>query len=330
MIVYLVAGALLAAENPCTCPQDCGSECGDGWCCDGEDPCSCPVDCGTCGLMGTLAGAGDIANSNGIAEDTAVLLDGVCAGRGDECVVATFGDNAYPDGRCRDFERYYEPTWGRHKTRTCPTPGNHDYATRDASGYFDYFYTMPRCVDPTAPSSCGASSGAIGAVAEGWYAYDLGGWRIYALNSNCGEVDCGEQEAWLRQDLAAAPGCVAAYWHHARWTDEELHDDDDRTGALVRALVEHGGDLLLVGHSHNYQRFGGRDALGAPDPVDGIVQVVAGTGGTWLRDFGPLDPDTQSAHVAHGVVVCDLWPTGYECEFVTIDGSVLDAFSGGC
>jgi hypothetical protein len=102
----------------------------------------------------------------------------------------------YSDGTAAEFAQCYTPTWGRHRDRTRPAPGNHDYHTSGASAYFDYF---------------GAAAGTRG---EGYYAYDLGPWRVYSLNSN---IDMSEQADWLRADLAANPrDCVAAYWHHPR------------------------------------------------------------------------------------------------------------------
>src|SRR5438034_2557080 len=76
------------------------------------------------------------------------------------------GDNAYPDGSSTVYKNCYNPTWGRFKARTKPVPGNHDYLTSGASGYFNYF---------------GSAAGASG---KGYYSYDLGTWHIVALNSN--------------------------------------------------------------------------------------------------------------------------------------------------
>ena len=46
---------------------------------------------------------------------------------------------------------------------------------------------------------------AAGKPSLGYYSYDLNGWHIVALNSNCNQIACGEGSAqanWLRQDLA--------------------------------------------------------------------------------------------------------------------------------
>lgn len=79
-----------------------------------------------------LVGAGDIAVCSDLsgAQATAKLIDGVPG------IVFVLGDLAYPDGRPEDFANCYDATWGRHKARTRPSLGNHDYHTPRAAGYF--------------------------------------------------------------------------------------------------------------------------------------------------------------------------------------------------
>jgi hypothetical protein len=119
----------------------------------------------------------------------------------------TLGDNVYPYGSAENFRDCYDPTWGKHKKRTKPSLGNHEYydqnynMTTAAGPYFDYF---------------GARAGARG---EGYYSYDRGAWHIVALNSNCGMVGGCESDSpqgrWLRNDLAnnANHQCTMAYFH---------------------------------------------------------------------------------------------------------------------
>ena len=74
-----------------------------------------------------FVGAGDIARCNGSGDEaTANLLDGIPG------TVFTTGDNAYEDGTTANFNECYNPSWGRHKARTMPTPGNHEYRTANA------------------------------------------------------------------------------------------------------------------------------------------------------------------------------------------------------
>src|SRR5688572_18798047 len=111
------------------------------------------------GQTAVLAGAGDIGMC-GVpgAEATAQLLDRIAG------TIFTVGDNAYPSGTQADFRNCYDPTWGRHRERTRPTPGNHDYETPGAAPFFAYF---------------GASAGPPGL---GYYTYTAGSWQVIALN----------------------------------------------------------------------------------------------------------------------------------------------------
>src|SRR5262245_2996558 len=207
-----------------------------------------------------LAAAGDIATcmSDG-DEATAQLLDRL------DGIVVTLGDHAYEAGTPIEFAACYDPSWGRHKARTRPTPGNHDYLTPGASGYFEYF---------------GAPAGD---PRRGYYSYDLGAWRVIALNSNCDEIGgCGAgspQERWLREELAANPRrCTLAYWHHPRFSSGP-HGSDPGYDAFWRALYERGTEIVLVGHDHTYERFAPQRPDGTRDPARGIRQFVVGTGG---------------------------------------------------
>src|SRR5213076_1111824 len=128
-----------------------------------------------------LVGAGDIADCAKTGDSlTAKLLDTIPG------TVFVMGDNAYPSGSSTDYTNCYGPTWGRHKARTRPVVGNHDYATAGAAGYFGYF---------------GATAGN---KETGYYSYDLGPWHIVALNNYQPMAPGSDQEQWLRADLAAS------------------------------------------------------------------------------------------------------------------------------
>ena len=118
---------------------------------------------------------------------------------------AALGDDQYADGTLAAFRASYAPSFGRVLDRTIPVAGNHEYQTRGAAGYFDYF--GERAGDRT----------------KGYYSTDVGAWHVIVLNSNCGEIGgCGTgspQEQWLRADLAAHPArCTVALTHHPRYS----------------------------------------------------------------------------------------------------------------
>jgi acid phosphatase type 7 len=262
------------------------------------------------GAEPVIAGAGDIASSGVGAEKTAKLLDEI-----NPDVVYTTGDNAYPKGAATDYAGFYEPTWGRFKAKTLPTPGNHDYMQSGAGPYFDYF---------------GARAGERG---SGYYAYSLGSWRLYALNSNIPMEAGSPQEAWLRTDLAAnRRDCVLAYWHHPRFSAGN-YGDDAQSEAVWRALYEANAELVLTGHDHNYQRYVPMGPDGAVEPDRGIREIVVGTGGS--GHYGLADRADAKREVADDQTFCvlkvRLLQHGYQWQFVPEAGMTFtDSGSGVC
>ena len=259
-----------------------------------------------------LVGAGDIA-SCGLTADTATasVVAGIAG------TVFTAGDNAYETGSAANYRDCYDPTWGAFRDRTYPVPGNHEYETSGAAGYFNYF---------------GAMAGPVG---TGWYAYDLGGWRIYALNSNCLVVGCdvgSAQEQWLRADLATSPRpCVLAYWHHPRFSSGQ-HGNNSEVAALWNALYDAGADLVVNGHDHSYERFAPQTPSGTADAATGIRQFVVGTGGASLRSFSTIRANSQLRNsTTYGVIKLTLSTDAYAWQFVPAgSGTFKDSGSGTC
>jgi hypothetical protein len=257
-----------------------------------------------------LVGAGDIASCSETGDEaTANLLDGIAG------TVFTTGDNAYKDGTLAEFMDCYDPTWGRHKARTRPSPGNHDYHTADAAGYFSYF--GPAAGDP----------------AKGYYSYDLGAWHIIVLNSEISTAAGSPQEQWLRADLAAHPvACTAAYWHRPRFSSSTRHGSSTSVKPLWQALYDFGADIVLVGHEHNYERFAPQDPNGVADPQRGIRQFLVGTGGKDLYAIGtPIANSEIQNDDTFGVLKLTLHPTSYEWEFIPEAGKTFtDSGTASC
>jgi 3',5'-cyclic AMP phosphodiesterase CpdA len=255
-----------------------------------------------------LVGAGDIGwCGSGGAEATARLLDGI------EGTVFTAGDNAYPLGRREDFANCYAPTWGRHKGRTRPSPGNHDYNSPDARPYFEYF---------------GENAGPPGA---GYYSFDLGAWHIISLNSNRSMSVGSPQEQWLRADAASNPAlCTLSYWHHPLFSSGP-HGSDSRSVDAWRALYDFGVDVVINGHDHLYERFAPQTPFGAPDSARGIRQFSVGTGGAPLYDFLTARPNSEVRYNGSvGVLKLTLRAHGYDWEFIVAGGRFRDAGTGSC
>lgn len=235
----------------------------------------------------------------------------------DPDAVLLLGDNQYENGTLAKYQASYDPTWGRLKAITYPIPGNHEYLTAGAAGYYSYF------------------GAAAGDPAKGYYSFDLGGWHLVALNSNCAAVGgCGPgspQEQWLAADLAAHPGvCTLAYWHHPRFSSGP-HGNDATVQTFWTDLYDAGADLILNGHDHVYERFSQQDPAGAADPARGLRQITMGAGGKNLTSFPLVRANSRVRNAsAFGVLKLTLHPNGYTWQFVTEGGSIADSGTGLC
>jgi 3',5'-cyclic AMP phosphodiesterase CpdA len=251
-----------------------------------------------------LVGAGDIAMCRTTGDEaTARLLDEIAG------TVMALGDNVYPAGTVKRYEDCYEVSWGRHRDRTRPAPGNHEYLAEDARGYYAYFGEL------------------AGPDQRGYYAYDLGSWRVYSLNSQL--VD-DEQLAWLHEDLASHAGeCALAYWHYPLFSSG-YHGNQPTVRPFWEALQEAGAELVIAGHDHDYERFAPQLADGRPHP-SGIRSFVVGTGGAPLSGIIEVQPNSEvRQNTSRGVLELRLRDGEYGWRFVSVDGDFQDAGSGVC
>ncbi len=257
-----------------------------------------------------LVGAGDIASCTSTGDEaTASLLDGISG------TVFTLGDNAYETGSVAEFSNCYDPGWGRHKARTRPAPGNHDYGTAGAAGYYGYF------------------GSAAGDPSTGYYSYDIGDWHIIALNSNLADGTGSTQEQWLRADLAASSkSCTLAYWHHPRFSSGLEHGSDPGLQPLWQALYDSNADVILSGHDHDYERFAPQTPAGVADGARGIREFVVGTGGRSHYTLGTLKANSQVFNATtYGVLKLTLSPGAYSWQFVPVSGGTFtDSGTGSC
>ncbi len=259
--------------------------------------------------------AGDIvdcANLSG-SEATAKLLDKIPG------TILTLGDSVYPDGSGTNFSDCYAKTWGRHRARTRPAVGNHEYHTPGAAGYFNYF---------------GEAAGEPG---RGYYSFNLGAWHVIALNSQCSDVGgCQKgspEEQWLRSDLHQnSSKCILAYWHSPRFSSGDEHGNDPSMKPFWEDLYAAGADVVLNGHDHDYERFAPQDPDGAADPEKGIREFVVGTGGKNQRGFHKALPTTEvRSNKTFGVLKLSLHPGSYAWEFIPVlAGQFTDSGNGIC
>ena len=254
-----------------------------------------------------LVGAGDISTCDNAGDGaTARLLRGVISNNR-KVTVFTAGDNAYDAGTSTQFARCYDPTWGRYKARTKPAPGNHEYYTSGASGYYRYF---------------GSAAGSRG---NGYYSYNRGGWHIVSLNSSCEKIGgCGSsspQVRWLKADLASNPrSCTLAYFHEPLFSSGE-HGNSPKVKPLWETLYAKRADVIISGHDHDYERFAPQTPDGKLSYGRGIREFVAGTGGKELRRFGKVRTNSQVRNSrTFGVLKLVLRPGSYGWKFIPAGG----------
>jgi hypothetical protein len=224
--------------------------------------------------------------------------------------VLALGDLQYEKGRYRGFKRSYAKSWGALRAITWPIPGNHEYYTSGASGYYRYFSGL----QPGAP---------------GWYRRTLNGWQLYFLNSNCGVVDCVAERAWLEREMTANPStCSLIAFHHPRFSSGE-HGNNVGMRRFWQIAQSHGADLALSGHDHDYERFAPMDSAGVADP-NGIRQFVSGGGGKSLYPRRSYPANSQVFLKRFGVLQLTLGASSYSWKFRTPNLVVRDSGSAAC
>ena len=195
------------------------------------------------------------------------------------------------------------------KATSHPVAGNHEYLTGSAAGYYGYF------------------GGAAGDAAKGYYSWNIGAWHLIALNSECSQgprIGCATgspQETWLKADLAANPSrCTLTYWHQPLFSsggagNNSLYQD------FWQDLYNAHADVVLNGHSHDYERFAPQTPTGAPDQAAGLRQFIVGTGGKDLTGFtAPLPNEEAHQDSSFGVMKLVLHQPSYDWQFLPTAG----------
>ena len=174
------------------------------------------------------------------------------------------GDNAYTNGTDAEYTSgFFTPFQGNimKNHKLYPAPGNHDYygatQTSRTHAYYQNFTI------PTAGQLGGVASGT-----EAFYSYDIGNVHFLSLDSygiespsNTRLYDTtGPQVTWIKNDLAAnTKKWVVAYWHHPPYTMGSHNSNSEAELVnirfnFIRILERLGVDMILCGHSHDYER----------------------------------------------------------------------------
>lgn len=237
----------------------------------------------------TLWAVGDSADGGRAARAVASLI---ASRRADGLLY--LGD-VYETGTIEEFERKYEPLFGRLAPITAPTPGNHEWGGHER-GYDVWWEEQKGRVPPLS------------------YSFTVAGWRILSLNSETGSGR-EEQIRWLRGQVSRPGNCRIAFWHTPRYSAGVTHPDNPRIAPFWNALRGRAA-IVLNAHEHNMQRL---------KPIDGITQLVSGTGG---RQLYRLRRDVRLAFGnarTFGALRLQLSPGRARWAFVSTRGKTLDS-----
>ena len=294
---------------------------------------------------------GDSGTANKKAK---AVRDGYLALKGDTYtdVWLMLGDNAYPDGTDREYQRAVFEMYPSllRQTVLWPTLGNHDghSANSDAQSgpYYDIF-TLPRR----------GEAGGVPSGTEAYYSFDYANVHFICLDSHDSDRSPGgPMLTWLQKDLAATTQkWIIAYWHHPPYS-KGSHDSDRESGLMrmrknvLPILESYGADLVLSGHSHSYERsfqlqghYGTSDTLTKDMVLDkgdgrgngggpyrkkskGTVYVVAGSSGK--TSGGSLDHPVMYISLKQlGSLVLHIAGDKLEASFIDDSGRIKDYFT---
>ena len=243
----------------------------------------------------TVWAVGDGATGS---EESRRVAETIAAGRPDRFLY--LGD-VYEHGTREEFARNYEAVYGRFDEIAVPTPGNHEWDRRE-EGYRPYWRE------------------ARGEDVPDYYAFDIAGWEVLALNTMVDHGPESEQVSWLRRELSEPGTCRLAIWHHPRYSGGP-HGDIGSTESLWGELEGH-GVLVLGGNDHSMQRF---------RPDRGITQLVSGAGGRRLYENNEERPDLVfSDDDDFGALRVELQPGRARFAFVRAGGKVLHEGETAC
>lgn len=261
------------------------------------------------------------------------------------------GDNAYDSGTDEEhqaavFDMY--PTYLRN-TPLWPTIGNHE----TPEDYVQIF-SLPQ----------NGEAGGVSSGTEHYYSFDYGNIHFVCLDSSDSDNSpSGPMCNWLRADLdATTQEWIIAYWHHPPYS-KGTHDSDSEDDLylmrqnVVPILESYGVDLVLCGHSHNYERSflldghygnsstltqamkkdggdGREDGTGAYRKAGGLVgrqgavYTVAGSSGKATADSESLDhPAMYISMNELGSLVIDVNGNRLDLVFLRETGVAADHFT---
>jgi hypothetical protein len=216
------------------------------------------------------------------------------------------GDLAYDNGTLEEFRRCFDPAFGRFRSRSWAVPGNHEYVTAGAAGYFTYFGDR------------------AGPTRSGYYALRLAGWHVLMLNSMAPMGHNSAQFTWVQNELAASPArCTLAVWHHP-FDSSGPNGPNPTQRDMWELLYARNVDVVVSAHDHLYERHAPQTHSHQADPVRGVRLFISGGGGAPPYQRARAARHSEMMISTHGMLRLKLESALYEWEFIGANGNVLD------
>lgn len=182
------------------------------------------------------------------------------------------GDMVYDGSQKKQWADFIETSEsGFAHVASIMTMGNHDEDDVNGDGaIYNRLFELPRNTRT---------------ATEDYYSTDVGPVHLVSLNTQFvrpGTTERDEMLEWLRADLAATrqPWKIV-FFHKAVYTRGNHHTGEEHDGAINAALTpifdEYDVDLVLNGHSHDYERYA---------PTVGFDEAFGGTGRTFPAGIG--------------------------------------------
>jgi len=267
------------------------------------------------------------------------------------------GDNAYEDGTDEEYQQNFFNVFPSilRQVPPWPTIGNHETYSADGRGWFPYLNVF------STPTN--GEAGGIASATNRYYSFNYGNIHFVSLDAMTqSRAPDGPMANWLRADLDANTNLwLIAFWHHPPYS-KGTHDSDSEIELIemrqniVPILEAHGVDVVLCGHSHNYERsfllhghYGFSTNLSSSMILDagsgregdtgaylkvnsgrqankGTVYVVAGSAGALEPRLGH-HPVMFTDRSSIGSVIIDINTNRLDAYFLLATGQIADSFT---